>query len=139
MNKLTLIAFLSLFLNACSFSDYVPEMPTLSLKLYKADVNQGSVLSRFEINQLKINMSKQQVQDLVGPPSVIDPFHNNQWDYVNYSTKGSGEVIRYRLILTFKENKLININTDGIASLPPLTDKEKALEDARIAQEKSKK
>ncbi len=139
MNKLILIAFLSLFLNACSFSDYVPKIPTFSLKPYKADINQGSVLKRFEINQLKINMSKQQVQNLIGPPSVIDPFHNNQWDYVNYSTKGSGEIIHYRLILTFDGNKLININTDGIASLPPLTDKEKALEGARIAQEKSKK
>lgn len=138
MNKLIPIVFLSLFLNACSFSDYIPEIPKLSsLKFYKADINQGSELNRFNINQLKIDMSKQQVQDLIGPPSIVDPFHNNQWDYVNHSTQGSGEVTHYRLILTFKGDKLTNINTDGITSLPQLTDKQKVLQNARIAKEKT--
>lgn len=138
MNKLIPIVFLSLLLNACSFSDYIPEIPKFpSLKLYKADINQGSELNRFNINQLKIDMSKQQVQDLIGSPSIVDPFHNNQWDYINHSTKGSGEVIHYRLILTFKGDKLTNINTDGITSLPQLTDKQKVLQNARIAKEKT--
>ncbi|CAC9650193.1 outer membrane protein assembly factor BamE [bacterium endosymbiont of Bathymodiolus sp. 5 South] len=139
MNKLILITFLSLLLNACSFSDYVPEVPTLSLiKPYKADINQGTVLSRLSINQLKIGMSKKQVQELIGTPSVIDPFHNNQWDYINHSMMGSGEVIRYRLILKFEGVKLVNINTDGISSLPELTDKQKKLQETRIAEEKAK-
>jgi hypothetical protein len=34
---------------------------------------------------------------------------------------GSGEVIRYRLTLKFEGLKLVNINTDGISSLPKLT------------------
>lgn len=138
MNKLIPIVFFSIFLNACSFSDYIPEIPKLpSLKIYKADVNQGSELNRFNINQLKINMSKQQVQNLIGSPSIVDPFHNNQWDYVNHSTKGSGEVINYRLILTFKDDKLTHINTDGITSLSQLTDEQKALQNARITKEKA--
>jgi outer membrane protein assembly factor BamE len=138
MNKLIPITFLSLFLNACSFSDYIPSIPTLSLTPYKADINQGSVLNRFSINQLKIGMSKKQVQELIGPPSVIDPFHNNQWDYINHSTMGLGEVIHYRLILKFEGRKLVNINTSGINSLPKLTDKQKTLQDTRIAEEKAK-
>lgn len=138
MNKLIPIVFLSIFLHACSVSDYIPEIPKLLLlKVYRADVNQGAELHRFNINQLKINMSKQQVQDLIGSPSVVDPFHNNQWDYVNHSTKGFGEVIHYRLILTFKGDRLTNINTDGITSLPQLTDKQKVLQNARITKEKA--
>ena len=138
MNKLIPITFLSLLLNACSFSDYMPSMPTLSLTPYKADINQGSVSNRFSINQLKIGMSKKQVQELIGPPSVIDPFHNNQWDYINHSTMGSGEIIHYRLILKFEGRKLVNINTSGINSLPKLTDKQKTLQDTRITEEKAK-
>ncbi|CAC9576891.1 Outer membrane beta-barrel assembly protein BamE [uncultured Gammaproteobacteria bacterium] len=139
MIKLILITLLSLFLNACSFSNYIPSIPTLSLITpYKADINQGSVLSRLSINQLKIGMSKKQVQEIIGAPSVIDPFHNNQWDYINHSTMGSGEVIRYRLTLKFEGLKLVNINTDGISSLPKLTDKQKMLQNARIAEEKAK-
>ena len=106
MNKIISITFLSLLLNACSFSDYTPSMLALSLTPYKTDINQGSVLNRFSINQLKIGMSKKQVQELIGPPSVIDPFHNNQWDYINHSTMGSGEVIHYRLILKFEGKKI---------------------------------
>lgn len=137
MNKLIPIAFLFLLLNACSFSNYMSDMLILSLTPYKADINQGSVLNRFSINQLKIEMSKKQVQELIGPPSIIDPFHNNQWDYINHSTMGSGKIIHYRLILTFEGKKLIHINSDGINSLPKLTDKQKALQDARIAKNKA--
>ncbi|MBT4923975.1 MAG: outer membrane protein assembly factor BamE, partial [Candidatus Thioglobus sp.] len=118
MNKLTLIVFSLPFLSACS--DYMPKLPDMSeltpnLSLptfYKADVYQGSVLERFTINQLKLGMSQAQVQDLIGSPSVIDPFHNNQWDYINHSTSFEEDtVIRYRLILTFKNNLLSNIDT----------------------------
>ncbi|CAC9435828.1 hypothetical protein [uncultured Gammaproteobacteria bacterium] len=139
MHRLILITFLSLLLNACSFSDYIPSAPTLSLiKPYKADVNQGTVLNRLSINQLKIGLSKKQVQEIIGTPSIIDPFHNNQWDYINHSIMGSGEVIRYRLTLKFEGLKLVNINTDGISSLPKLTDKQKILQETRIAKEKAK-
>jgi outer membrane protein assembly factor BamE len=121
------------------YTDYIPSAPTLSLiKPYKADVNQGTVLNRLSINQLKIGLSKKQVQEIIGTPSIIDPFHNNQWDYINHSIMGSGEVIRYRLTLKFEGLKLVNINTDGISSLPKLTDKQKILQETRIAKEKAK-
>lgn len=143
MNKLTLIVFSLPFLSACS--EYIPELPSMSditpsLSLptsYKANVYQGSVLDRFTINQLKLGMAQAQVQDLIGSPSVIDPFHNNQWDYINHSTSYEADVsIRYRLKLTFENGLLSNIDTTGITSLPELTGKEKKLENQRIAAEK---
>ena len=143
MNKLLLITFLSLFINACSVSEYIPKISDLSLpnilsfKPYKADVHQGSVLSRFDINRLKIGMSKAQVQNIMGQPSILDPFHNNQWDYAHYTTLGSDEIINYRLILTFVDGKLFGINDDDIKSLPPMTEKEVARQEARLAKEKA--
>ena len=155
MNKLTLIVFsFSLpLLTACSSSmpkmpDFdLPEMPDMSdfvadlslPDLYKADINQGSVLERFKVNQLKVGMNKIQVQDLIGSPSVIDPFHNNQWDYINYS-KTFGETqktIHYRLRLTFDGDKLSQIDTSEIDALPALTNEEKKLQAERIAKEKA--
>jgi outer membrane protein assembly factor BamE len=82
-------------------------------------------------------MSKHQVQDIIGQPSIIDPFHNNQWNYVHHTTLGSDEIIRYRLTLIFAGDKLSHINTDGITSLAKMTDKEMALEKARLAKEKT--
>ena len=146
MNKLTLIVLSLPFLSACSPS--MPELPSLpdisdiipdiSLPtLYKADIHQGSVLERYKINQLKVGMSKARVQDLIGSPSIIDPFHNNQWDYINHSTLFKKDDIRYRLVLKFDGDTLTDINTAGIGSLSQLTDKEKILEDNRIADEKA--
>ncbi|MBA5249863.1 MAG: outer membrane protein assembly factor BamE [Gammaproteobacteria bacterium] len=144
MNKIILITFLSLFLGACSTSKDTPDaslsdsswLSISSFKPYKADIQQGSVLRRFAINQLKAGMSKRQVQDTIGQPSIIDPFHNNQWDYIHYTTLGSNEIVNYRLILTFTKDKLSNINTDGISSLPEMTDREKAKEVMNIAEKK---
>jgi outer membrane protein assembly factor BamE len=149
MNKLTLIVFSLPFLSACLPSmPELPELPSLPEMsdiipdvsiptLYKDDVHQGSVLERFTINQLKVGMSKTQVQDLIGSPSITDPFHNNQWDYINHSTLYKKDDIHYRLVLKFDSDTLTDINTAGISSLPPLTDKEKILEDKRIADEKA--
>ena len=146
MNKLTLIVLSLSFLSACSPS--MPELPSLpdisdiipdiSLPtLYKPDIHQGSVLERYKINQLKLGMSKARVQDLIGSPSIIDPFHNNQWDYINHSTLFKKDDIRYRLVLKFDGDTLTDINTAGIGSLLQLTDKEKLLEGKRIADEKA--
>ncbi|MDC0430846.1 outer membrane protein assembly factor BamE, partial [Candidatus Thioglobus sp.] len=114
MNKLTLVLLsLSLpFLSACTPSmPTLPDMPNLlpdmSLPtLYKDDVQQGSVLTRFKINQLRVGMSKAQVQDLIGSPSIIDPFHSNQWDYINHTTRHERSDIHYRLALKFTQDKL---------------------------------
>ena len=148
MNKLTLIvfSFSFSFLSACSPSmpsmPQLPDMPDIipdmSLPtLYKDDINQGSVLDRFKINQLKLGMSQAQVQDLIGSPSIIDPFHNKQWNYINHSTLHEKDDVHYRLILTFDNKKLTEIDTSGISSLSALTEKEKELEGKRIAEEKA--
>jgi len=150
MNKLTLIVFSLPFLSACSpsmpelpdlpnfpnMSDIIPEISMLTP--YEADVHQGSILERFRINQLKIGMSKAQVQDLIGSPSVVDPFHNNQWNYINHSTLHKKDNLHYHLVLSFEGGMLSNINADGIGSLAQLTAAEKTLEEKRIVEEKAK-
>ena len=146
MNKLTLVLLsLSLpFLSACTPSmPTLPDMPNLlpdmSLPtLYKDDIQQGSVLTRFKINQLRVGMSKAQVQDLIGSPSIIDPFHSNQWDYINHTTRHERSDIHYRLALKFTQDKLATIDSSGIVSLDKMTDKEKALEEKRLIVEKAK-
>ena len=148
MNKLTLIALSLPFLSSCSPSmpemPEMPEMPNISKivpdislpTLFKADINQGSVLDRFSVNQLKVGMSKAKVQDLIGSPSVIDPFHNNQWDYINHSTLYEKNNINYRLTLIFDKNILKSIDTSELVSLAPLTEAEQKLENKRLAKEK---
>jgi outer membrane protein assembly factor BamE len=151
MKKITLVVLSLPFLSACSPSmpelpemPKVPEIPSMSEfipdislpTLFRSDINQGSVLDWFSINQLKVGMSEAEVQDLIGSPSVADPFHNNQWDYINHSTLYKKDNINYRLTLIFDKNMLKNIDTSKLESLPPLTEKEKELENKRLSEEK---
>jgi outer membrane protein assembly factor BamE (lipoprotein component of BamABCDE complex) len=78
------------------------------------------------------------VQDLIGSPSIIDPFHSNQWDYINHTTRHERSDIHYRLALKFTQDKLATIDSSGIVSLDKMTDKEKALEEKRLIVEKAK-
>ncbi|MEO5565399.1 MAG: outer membrane protein assembly factor BamE [Luteimonas sp.] len=49
--------------------------------VYKQPIYQGNLLDKAAVDQLQAGMSKQQVQALLGTPSISDPFHQDRWDY----------------------------------------------------------
>lgn len=49
--------------------------------LYKQPIYQGNLLEKSQVDQLQAGMSKQQVEGLIGSPSIADPFHHDRWDY----------------------------------------------------------
>ena len=92
-----------------------PKMP--SIDVYKPTIMQGIILDIKEVNQLQLGMSKESVMNLIGSPSIIDPFHQYQWDYINHSTINNGEELRYRLRLEFKDDFLSEIDKSGLKEL----------------------
>ena len=92
-----------------------PKLP--SIGIYKPTILQGTVLNVEEVNQLQLGMSKDAVMSLIGPPSIIDPFHQKQWDYINHSTIDGEIEIRYRLRLIFSDNLLYEIDKSGLEEL----------------------
>ena len=63
--------------------------------LYKQPIYQGNLLEKAQVDQLQAGMSKQQVEALVGSPSIADPFHHDRWDYTatqRTNRRGSTEV-----------------------------------------------
>ena len=92
-----------------------PKMP--SIDVYKPTIMQGVILDIKEVNQLQLGMSKQSVMNLIGSPSIIDPFHQYQWDYINHSTIDGEIEIRYRLRLIFSGNLLSEIDKSGLEEL----------------------
>lgn len=50
--------------------------------LYRQPIYQGNLLEKTNVDQLAVGQSKQQVQALLGTPSIADPFHADRWDYV---------------------------------------------------------
>ncbi|MBT8009419.1 MAG: outer membrane protein assembly factor BamE [Gammaproteobacteria bacterium] len=92
-----------------------PKMP--SIDVYKPTILQGVILDIKEVNQLQLGMSKQSVMNLIGSPSIVDPFHQYQWDYINHSTIDGEIEMRYRLRLIFSGNLLSEIDKSGLEEL----------------------
>ncbi len=88
-----------------------------SIDVHKPTIIQGSVLEIEAVGQLQLGMSKVTVMDLIGSPSVSDPFHEDQWDYIHHSTIDGEEVIHYRLTLIFVDNLLSIIDDSGLGGL----------------------
>jgi len=69
MRKLLFVAVLAVAASGCGV-------------LYKQPIYQGNLIEKKAADQLQVGMSRQQVQALLGTPSVADPFHHDRWDYI---------------------------------------------------------
>ena len=132
MKRLTLIVLALTILSGCSNSLLkTPETPKLpkfsmpswldfslpSIDTYQPNIMQGSVLEIEIVERLQLGMSKTAVMNLIGSPSIIDPFHQYQWDYIHHSTLNGEQVIHYRLRLIFDEDVLVEIDKSKLGGL----------------------
>ena len=80
--------------------------------IYKVDIQQGNLLSKGTVDQLKPGMSKRQVSLLLGTPSITSPFERDRWDYVS-SIQRRGRTIETKSpTLTFEGDALARIEGD---------------------------
>ena len=132
MKRLTLIVLAFTILSGCSNSllkvHETAELPKFSMPswldfsmpsidVYKPSIMQGSVLEIEAVEKLELGMSKSAVMNLIGSPSINDPFHQYQWDYINHSTVNSEQVMHYRLTLVFDGDVLAEIDKSELAGL----------------------
>lgn len=88
--------------------------------VYVADVQQGNVIDKKELDQLKMGMTKKQVKFLLGSPTIQDVFHQDRWDYVYTLREGDNTFIeKRRLTLLFKGNTLKKIDNRGYPNPKP--------------------
>ena len=107
--------------------------------LHKIDIQQGNVIDQEMLNQLKPGMDKKQVKFIMGTPVLIDPFHNERWEYI-YSFQEGGSVREQRHItLHFENDKLAYISGDiEISNIPRQKDKIITEENAIIVPKSDK-
>lgn len=93
---LLLALFLAAILSACA---------------HKIDIQQGNVLTKEMLEQLKVGMNDRQVMSVLGSPLVVDPFRNDRWDYIYSMKLGNKKKSQYSYVtLLFKERVLAEIN-----------------------------
>jgi outer membrane protein assembly factor BamE len=89
------------------------------LQPYRPDIQQGNVLTKEMVDQLRPGMSREQVRFLLGTPTLTSAFHQDRWDYVYLLKRGTGGEIQQRqLTVWFKDNRMAEFRSD---EMPPET------------------
>lgn len=85
--------------------------------VYRIDIQQGNIIEREMLARLKPGMGKNQVKFVMGTPSLVDPFHTDQWEYIYTFSKGGRDRRQRHITLYFKEDKLAYIDGDVVPGL----------------------
>ena len=129
MKQLTFFTLVFVLLSGCSTSaTKIPELPKIKMpswlvfsmpeiELYKPTITEGSDLDIESVKKIKIGMTKDDVINLIGTPSINDPFHQDQWDYIHHSSIDGERIAHYRLTLIFSGNFLAEIDSSGLDEL----------------------
>lgn len=90
------------------------------LKVYKKDIRQGNHVTQEMLAQLRPNMTKLQVQNIMGTPALIPVFNLSRWDYYYFFKPGdNSEITEKKLSLYFRNDQLVNYSGDWqVANLP---------------------
>ena len=83
--------------------------------VYTPDVQQGNLLDKAMVDQLKPGMTKRQTLLLMGTPSVSTPFEKNRWDYVSTMSRRGGPLKVRTFTLTFNNDILVRTEGDFFA------------------------
>lgn len=95
---------LSVSLSACSVFDWL---------IYKPDVPQGNYMEPQQVEKLRIDMTKEQAEYILGRPVLRDSFADDTWYYVYHYKSGRDASITHKeLILYFTNDKLSLVKGD---------------------------
>jgi outer membrane protein assembly factor BamE (lipoprotein component of BamABCDE complex) len=92
----------------------VPMLPGITP--HKIDIQQGNYVTQDMVAKLKPGMSKSQVRFALGTPLIVDPFHNDRWDYVYVLQKGGRLAEQRHIVVVFQNDKLVRIDGDIVPS-----------------------
>ncbi len=83
--------------------------------IYRIDVPQGNFLDERDVKKLRIGMTKEQVEFVLGKPVVQDSFDHDTWYYLYEMKRGMskrGDDFKKSLIIDFNENKITKVDGD---------------------------
>jgi outer membrane protein assembly factor BamE len=81
---------------------------------YRAEVVQGNVVTKEQIQALRPGMPRQVVKDIMGTPLVTSMFHDGRWDYAFTIKRQGVETQQRRVSLYFQGNQLVRIEGDSL-------------------------
>ena len=77
---------------------------------YCVDVLQGNMIDNKMASKLHLGMTKDKVSSTLGTPVLKDTFDPNTWIYTYTQQINCGKIVKRKMLLKFRDNKLIQIN-----------------------------
>jgi outer membrane protein assembly factor BamE len=65
---------------------------------YRIDIVQGNAVTKEQVAAVRVGMSREQVQNILGTPMLADPFHADRWDYT-FSLRRPGTAVQRRTVV----------------------------------------
>lgn len=124
--RFMVLALLAATLSGCHF-----------LRVYKADLDQGNVVTREMVDKLKPGMTPSQVRYVLGTPLVTDTLNPRRWDYVydyvpgTYARKAGLPEVNNRHLVVFFENGVL-ARVEGAEQMPLKTPTAPESKDRRL-------
>ena len=104
----------------------LPALALIALPLagcvYRMDVPQGNYVEQKQVSLLRVGMTREQVRYVLGSPVTVNPFRDDEWDYIYVERHGWDDPIQKNLFLTFTSNlgeievEVLNTTTGGYDS-----------------------
>jgi outer membrane protein assembly factor BamE len=104
-------------LSGCSsFKQMGASVTTLGglLTPYKADIVQGNVVTREQVQALQPGMSREQVRNILGTPLLASVFHAERWDYVFTFRRQGQEPQQRKVAVFFKGDAMERLEADEL-------------------------
>jgi outer membrane protein assembly factor BamE len=80
---------------------------------YRIEIVQGNVITSEQVAQIKPNMNRAQVRDVLGTPLVADVFHVERWDYVFTIRRPGADSQSRHVVVLFSGDQFKSIETGG--------------------------
>lgn len=106
--------------------------------VYRIDIPQGNFVTDIMVDELEAGMTPEQVQDIMGPPMLIDSFTKNTWFYLMTYRPGKGKPVKQEIVVHFKDGLYSHYNGEIIKDFQEKTqgDKDRELENKAKQQSK---
>lgn len=111
MRKIFLFVLFSTFLGASAMLATGCSV----FKPYVVDVQQGNVLNQNDVNNIKLGMSKDDVEAILGAPILSSSFDKNYLTYVYTNQINGGKIEQKQLQLYFTDDRLTKIDKGNLA------------------------
>ena len=135
MNKRFISCLLIILILAGCSAEGTRKLPGV----YRVDMQQGNVIEQEMLDKLRPGMDKDQVHFIMGTATIIDPFHNDRWEYLYTFSKGGATREQLHITIYFEDDKLAYLDgsvVEGIRKPPEEYRKERKTVDVPSQRKK---